>query len=291
MRVLLTGSSGFIGTHTHVALLDAGHKVYCMDIAQDPAEDIVEYGAAMVKKVKPHAIIHLAAQPSLLRSWEAPEHDVTTNTLGTLRLALAAKEFHVERFIFASTSAVYARSQRSPYTEAMSRIDPDRPYGISKAAGEAYVRAFAPRPFVLRYGNVFGPRQIPIGDNQIVPRFLSYVFNGQKFAIYGDGEQSRDFIYVEDVAAANVACLHSQQSGTYNVSTGEGTKVRQVISTLMNATGYRGHVPHVAAKENDPQEVVLNPSRAHVFIPWRAKVSFEDGIKNTVEWWLENKCR
>lgn len=303
MRVLLTGFEGFIGSHTLEALIGEGHEVFGADSGigrnQANVEGIEGYTATfpgdiahaeqIIAEVRPHAIIHLAAQPSLLTSWEQPLYDAEVNIIGTLKLAKAAKTYGVEKFVYASTSAVYNSGARSPWTEH-TELFPERPYGISKLAAEFYVRTLAPNPVILRYGNVFGPRQVPVGDNQIVPRALAHFYNNEPFVIYGDGEQSRDFVYVTDIAAANVAALAYTGTGTFNVGYGMSSSVNFILDLIKKETGFSGRLKHVDAKPGEPTEVLLDSSRAKAFLHWKPQMSLYNGLRATVKWWEENKC-
>lgn len=308
MKILITGGLGFIGSHTVDALIADGHHPVIADdgsvghrdniahLRDDQYSQIIPGDVTLIDErflygSEISGIIHLAAQPSLLASWNDPLRDAEVNAMGTLKLLLAAKHVGIRKFIFASTSAVYAATQRPPFSENHSYLRPDRPYGISKLAAELYVRTIIPTSVVLRYGNVYGPRQVPVGENQIVPRFLSHVYGNQKFEIYGDGEQTRDFVYVNDIANANVTALLSTQSGVFNVSRGEASSVNQIITHLMKHTGYSGKINHVARPENEPDEVLLDVSRAHAFLHWKAHMDLESGLAETVKWWEQNKVK
>lgn len=303
-RVLISGHMGFIGSHTAERLVAEGHEVFGVDdgssgdfrniagvkLAEHITGDIIEVADDVVRAVMPQAIIHLAAQPSLLASWESPYRDAAVNIFGTLSMLRAATANGVEKFVFASTSAVYYNDNRVPWVENHTRVGPDRPYGISKLAAEFYVRTLFPNSVVLRYGNVYGPRQVPVGENQIVPRVLSHIYNNQPFQVYGTGEQKRDFVYVQDVVTANITAMEYDKGGVFNISNNVGISINHILETLCKFTGFGSRFKHVEPKPNEPDEVVMDNSRAKTFLRWYPKTPIEDGLKSTVRWWEQNKC-
>lgn len=302
MNVLVTGHKGFIGSHTVALLKQMGYSVFGMDTAKHAHNirglkipevipgDITAIADHFLEGREIHAIIHLAAQPSLLSSIDDPVNDCAVNAIGTIKLLLAARRAGVKKFVFSSTSAVYNPGAQIPLTEEYTRLAPSRPYGISKMAAESYIRAIFPRAIIFRYGNVYGPKQVPVGENQIVPRFLSFIYNGQPFEIYGDGKQVRDFVYVEDVARANAMAVESEVSGTFNVSSGVGASVNKITDILKDKTGYAGMITHIAPKPDEQREIVLDVSRAAAYLKWRSQTSLVDGLQKTVDWWVKNQC-
>jgi UDP-glucose 4-epimerase len=240
MRVLVTGGAGFIGSHIVDALLLRGHEVWVLDNFSsghyanfDPPgahvllKDIVEFGPDDLSPFD--AICHQAAQPSLRRSIDDPAHDALVNIIGTINVIQAAKAYgaHV---VFASTSAVYDPAGGA-FTED-SPIRPNLPYGIAKATAEQYLRHSGISHTILRYGNVYGPRQVQVGENQLIPHCLAHILDGKPFVINGDGEQTRDFVYVEDIARANVLATEGRVNGTFNCASGVWSVRKHRLSHL-----------------------------------------------------------
>jgi UDP-glucose 4-epimerase len=232
---------------------------------------------------QPEAICHLAAQPAISTSWMFPAQSAEINEIGTLNLIDSAKEFGARRIIFASTSAVYHESLHIPLHE-YSTCEPHNPYGISKLAAEQYLRALFQTCLILRLGNVYGPRQFPVGHNQVVPLMFQHFLQYKQFYITGDGKQRRDFVFVSDVAEAFLAALYGDP-GTYNIASGHQTSVNELAALLEGLYGAQGY-PWDRTKENDPrQEVNLDVSEAKVKLGWRAEHSLKDGLAITADWW------
>jgi UDP-glucose 4-epimerase len=298
MRVLVTGGAGFIGSHIVDLLIEQGHDVMVVDdLSTGRRENLtheVAFGQVDITKFEeleifvgyfnPTHICHQAAQASLLRSEQYPDLDAEINILGTLNIIKLARKFNA-RVVMASTSAVYEDSI-SLFTE-QSRCKPNRPYGISKYAAERYLEWSGLSYAILRYGNVYGPRQVPVGENQLVPRALDGLFRGKPFTIYGDGTHSRDFVYVGDVARANLAALQSSENGIFNVSTGVSTSVNKLLQHLEMLTDLPVAFPHTPAKPGEPDYVCLGPYRANELLHWRAQVDLKQGLKNTLAWYRQ----
>lgn len=214
MKILCTGACGFIGSHVVDLFLKEGHKVLCLDDLSSgrrdnlpPKADFFEINigswydlVAEFVDFEPEVVIHLAAQPSICESFDNPVRDGYINVMGTLNVIRASMKTGVQRLVFSSTSAVYSELFSTLLlSEDFPRL-PQSVYGISKLAAESYARLLMPEnSVVLRLGNVYGPRQIPLGENQVIPRMIRHFEKGDKFFIHGDGLQERDFVYVEDV--------------------------------------------------------------------------------------------
>jgi UDP-glucose 4-epimerase len=287
MRVLVTGGAGFIGSHIVDLLIQRGHDVAVLDdLSSGRREnvnpranlirgDIAEAGR-VVRTFQPNAICHQAAQPSLLRSVQEPIFDATTNILGTLAVIDAARAVGAY-VVMASTSAVYAEDAAQPYAEDAPKR-PTRPYGIAKLAAEMYLRESWVMATILRYGNVYGPRQVPVGENQLVPHALNHILHGAPFLVNGDGEQTRDFVYVGDVAKANVSAIEKRFTGTYNIAQGVPHSVNEVLGHLAELTGWRGQWRHGPAKPREPWAVSLDIRRAQVRFGWFAETPLAVGL-------------
>ncbi len=300
MRVLLTGGAGFIGSHLTDALVAAGHAVTVVDDLSTGRREQVPPGAhlvamdildpaltVLVVEQAPEAVFHLAAHASVSESVREPEHDARVNVLGTLNLLRACAAAGVGRFVFSSTGgALYGEPHTLPCDERHP-IRPLSPYGASKASGEAYVHALAAQSgmdaVILRYANVYGPRQDPAGEAGVVAIFAARMLAGEPVTIFGDGEQQRDFVYVADVVDANLRSLEAGESGVYNVGTGVGTSVNELFASLARATGYALDPRHAPSRSGDVQRVWLDASAAHRELDWAPRTPLEAGIGATVE--------
>lgn len=258
MKILVSGGGGFIGSHTVDLLTAARHKVMVVDnFKTGKLENLRESKSAEVRiadvtdlpilesafyDFEPNVVVHLAAQSAISTSIASPQEDVNVNVIGTLNMLKLALKYKVKRFVFSSTSAVY-RETRAPLwgmTEEF-KIGSSNPYGINKFAAEGYVRSMFPNHLIWRYANVYGPRQRPIGENQVVARALNHFEKGYGFAITGSGKQKRDYIYVEDVARANVLAAETTKIGTYNLCTGRSVSVNdllKLVEMIYDVPGY-----------------------------------------------------
>lgn len=294
MKVLVTGAAGFIGSHIVDLLLDAGHEVLCVDDLSSGRRtnlsakamlmvfSIVEKNtlSGLAMQFKPDVICHQAAQASLRRSLDDAPADATINILGTLNVIEAARKVGAH-IVFASTSAVYDPDGPLPYAES-DPIYPNLPYGIAKASAEMYLRWYG-KATILRYGNVYGPRQTPVGENQLVPHVLNYIRHDIPFMINGNGTHTRDLIYVEDVALANLSAMEKKPAGTYNIGTGVRTSVNRVCKIIKDLTGWQGEFVHGPDKPGEMQHSVLNSNRAGMRLSWQARVELAEGLRRTVE--------
>lgn len=295
MKILVTGSSGFIGQHTVKILIEDGHEIFGLDrnyihhhkwcafcdiTNPDEVNDAFEV-------FKPDAVLHLAANSSLQKGIEDPVYDAQNNIIGTINVLQAAKEHGCKRIVFASTSAVYDPFIRIPYRED----DPPRPftpYGVSKLACENYIKISGLDYLILRYGNVYGPGQKPLGENILIARAIAHMINGEPFMINGDGEQIRDWIFVDDVARANLRALKyvgALKSWTMNISTGRGHSVNIVMEILKNIIGFKDEIKHGPAIGGEINEVVMNNNDAIVQLGWDHRVKLIDGLERTVKAW------
>jgi UDP-glucose 4-epimerase len=249
-KILCTGAAGFIGSHVVDLLLKEGHEVWCIDdLSTGKRNNLpkkIEFAHVDVRgwydlvsefvDCEPEVVIHLAAQPAISTSWNNPIMDGFTNVIGTLNVIRASQKIGVKRLIFSSTSAVYWDGLLKSIEEN-DTLSPQTPYGVSKLAAETYVRMLMPEEgTVLRFGNVYGPRQVPLGENQVIPRMIQHFERGDKFFIHGDGNQARDFIYVEDVARA-VLCAIEGRPDTYNVASGKAVSVNRIAAHIEEIYG------------------------------------------------------
>lgn len=299
MRVLITGGAGFIGSHIADLCIRSDHRVRVIDdlsngrISNIPRVDREQFYCDTICNAKkmieiakdfmPDVVCHQAAQPSLRRSIETPEYDALINIVGTINVIAAAKAVNA-RLLFASTSAVYDADGIIPFVEN-DPIAPNLPYGIAKASAEMYIVNSGLSYAILRYGNVYGPRQRAIGENQLIPHCLDQVLLGKPFVINGDGYQCRDFVYVEDIARANLAAIESQECGIFNCGSGETISVNTVCDAIANLTTWDRVFEHGPAKAGEMRHSGLNSKRADKVLGWSAKTLLVDGLKKTIEWY------
>jgi UDP-glucose 4-epimerase len=306
MRILVTGGAGFIGSHVTDALLAAGHTVTILDDLSSGSRENVPQGATLVEKsvtenldevfmqVQPEAVLHLAAQIDVRKSVENPSWDAQINILGALNLLDAMNKHGCKRIIFSSTGgALYGETDNRPTPENAPAL-PESPYGIAKLGVEGYLRFYSIvhgfSTCALRYGNVYGPRQALKGEAGVVAVFAKMMLAGKNPTIFGDGEQTRDYVYVGDVAAANLLALEKELTGTFNVGTGVETSVNTLAQALAHELGWNEPVAHGAAIAGELRNSSLDASalKAH---GWRVTKNIDAGIRETAAWFRENKER
>ena len=297
MKVLISGACGFIGSHVVDLLLKEGHTILCLDdlssgLRSNLPEKIdfaeVNVGnwydlVAEFHDFEPEAVIHLAAQPSICDSFDNPIRDGYVNVMGSLNIIRACQKIGTQRLVFSSTSAVYSECD-SAISEDYPRL-PQTPYGISKLAAESYIRLLMPdNSVVMRFGNVYGPRQVPLGENQVVPRMIHHFEKGADFVIHGDGTQRRDMVYVDDVARACVASL-TGTPGVYNIASGKSTSINGIASIIELIYDVPGYAWNHDEQEDSRRVVELNVTKAKEVLSWQPTVSLIEGLQKTVEWW------
>ena len=297
MRAIVTGGAGFIGSHVVDALLARGDEVAVIDSLARGKEENVAAGAELHVRdvreplddlfdaVRPEAVYHLAAQVDVRVSVERPVDDADVNVLGTVRILEAARH-HGAQVVFASTGgAIYGECEVAARED--SPLEPLSPYGTGKLAAEEYIRSYnrlyGTRHIALRYGNVYGPRQDPHGEAGVVAIFLGALAHGDQARIYGDGLQTRDYVYVGDVANATTATL-GQDSGVYNVGTGRETSVVDLYASCRKVAGSEIPAEHAPARLGELQRSFLDPTRAAESLGFTAMVALEDGLRATWEW-------
>jgi UDP-glucose 4-epimerase len=304
VKVLITGGAGFIGSTIADAYVAAGHEVVVVDNLYSgkrenvPARarfhdvDIVSPAAdEIVAAERPDVISHHAAQMDVRLSVASPAFDAEVNIVGTIRLLEAAVKNGVRKVIFASSGgAAYGEQERFPAREG-DRTNPVSPYGVSKRAGEHYLfyyHAVHGLPYLaLRYANVYGPRQDPHGEAGVVAIFCEKLLRGEAPRINGDGKQTRDYVFVEDLVRANVAALDSAHVGPVNVGTGRETDVVTLAAKLAALSGMP-HVPqHAPAKAGEQRRSVIDPSLAKQALGWEPRVALDEGLARTYEWFRQ----
>jgi UDP-glucose 4-epimerase len=313
-KVLITGGAGFIGSHVADHFLATGAAVTVLDDlssgkrAQVPAgAEFVHTGvaspeaAAVVREGRFDVICHLAAQIDVRRSVSDPMYDATQNVLGSLNLIEAMRASgHRGRFIFTSTGgATYGDLAPIPSPEGVAK-NPESPYGCSKLAVEYYLgyygRVHGVEAITLRYANVYGPRQDPHGEAGVVAIFCGRLLDGTPLTVFGDGKQTRDYVYVGDVARANVlaAALPAMPPGdldarAFNIATGTETSVLALAEALMAASGRQQPVHHAPARAGEQQRSCLDIARAATALEWRPETSLSDGLAKTFAWFAAQR--
>jgi UDP-glucose 4-epimerase len=307
MKVLITGGAGFIGSHVAAAHLERGDEVVVLDDLSSGKRENVPAGAdlvvldvrdpaaaALVRERGFDLISLHAAQVDVRVSVADPRRDASVNIIGLLNLLEAAREAEVGRVLFVSSGGVvYGEPERRPTAEAAAKL-PESPYGVSKLAGEQYLyyyhRTHGLEYAALRYSNVFGPRQDPHGEAGVVAIFSTRLLRGEPLTVYGDGEQTRDYVYVGDVVSANLVLASaplpratSLDDRGFNVGTGTETSVNQLAEILMRASGGRGAVQRASARSGELLHSSLDAGKLRA-LGWEPRTSLEDGLRQTYEW-------
>jgi UDP-glucose 4-epimerase len=300
MRVLVTGGAGFVGSHVVDAFLAAGHRVAVVDNLSTGRRERLNPGAAfheldlrspqlpeIFDAERPEAVVHLAAQAAVPRSISDPLFDASVNVLGGVNLLECCRRFGVGRIVYSSSGgAGYGDTDVVPTPEEHP-TRPVSPYGVSKVALELYVGAwqhiFGIRGISLRYANVYGPRQDPEGEAGVVAIFCHRLLTGQQAIINGDGEQTRDYVYVQDVAAANLRALAcADVTGCVNIGTGVETTVNALYRELAAAAGLTVVARHGPAKPGEQRRSCLDPALARRELGWEPSVALADGLARTL---------
>jgi len=298
MKVLVTGGAGFIGSHVADRILEAGHEVTVLDDLSSGKREQVPNGARfvhadirseaaskLIRDERFDAVVHQAAQIDVRKSVTDPRFDADVNLSGLLNLLEAATAAGVKRFLFASSGgACYGEQEVYPAPETHPSR-PVSPYGVSKAAGELYLGYYAAEKKLsycaLRYANVYGPRQDPMGEAGVVAIFSGRCLAGSTCTIYGDGKQTRDYVYVGDVARANLLALTSDYVGPLNVGTGVETDVVELHRRIAAATGSAHGPKFDAARPGEQRRSCIDPAKAGRMLGWRPEVTLEEGIART----------
>jgi UDP-glucose 4-epimerase len=302
MKVLVTGGAGFIGSHVVDSLISNGYQVVIVDDLStgrpsnlNPAATFYKLDirspqlAEIFEKERPDFVDHHAAQMDVRRSVAEPLFDADVNIRGSINLIECAKNFGVKRLVYISTGgAVYGEPEYLPCDEEHP-IKPICPYGASKHTVEHYLFMYEVmyglKYTVIRYPNVYGPRQDPHGEAGVVAIFTGLMLAEKQAHINGDGEQERDFVYVGDCARANLLAISSANgSGIYNLGSGQGTTVNEIFGSLKSITGYQLSAVHMPPKLGETRRIFLDASKAFRELGWTPTVTLEDGFRLTVEY-------
>lgn len=300
-RVIVTGGAGFIGSHTvdllvaegyDVAVVDnlasyaggrrtfvpAGVPLHEIDVASPEFEELLA-------ELRPDGVIHLAAQPSVKVSTDEPLLDLQINGAGMIRLLRSCAQLGVRNVVFASSGATYGTVTTLPIDERTPQ-HPESPYGMTKLLGEQYIRYWRERGVhatILRYGNVYGPRQNPHGEAGVVAIFANRMLQRQPVRIDWDGEQQKDYVYVGDVARANLRALLAVNDETFCIASGGGTSVNTIFQTLADELGYSVPIERAPKRPGDIYNAYFDCTHAAQVLDWRAEVSLREGIRHTLD--------
>jgi UDP-glucose 4-epimerase len=302
VRILVTGGAGFIGSNVADRFLADGHEVAILDNlstgkrANLPAgarffeTDLLDSEAVSrcLAEARPEIVSHHAAQIDVRHSVEDPVGDARINILGALHLFLACTRHQVRKVIYASTGgALYGEGQFLPATEEHP-LRPESPYGASKLAVERYLALWKGLhgldSTILRYPNVYGPRQDPHGEAGVNAIFIGLMLRGETPRIFGSGDQTRDYLYVDDVVDANVRALDAGSGETLNLGTGIGTSVNDIFRELQAILGFRGDPKREPPRPGEIQHITLDATRARKMLGWSPRTAFRAGLARTVEW-------
>ncbi len=303
MRILVTGGAGFIGSHVVDLYVNAGHEVSVVDSlwregggrptnlngkARFFQGDITDQAELqrIFAEVKPELVNHHAAQHSVALSTANPTMDAQVNVLGLINVLTNCAKVGTRKVIFASSGATYGTPARLPVDEEVVQR-PESPYGITKMVAEYYLRywhdAHKLNYTALRYGNVYGPRQDPGGEAGVIAIFAKRFLKHEPVRIDWDGEQKKDYVYVGDVARANLLALDRGDNDIFCIGTGEGTSVNKIYETLAQEVGFKPEIQRAPKRSGDIYLTYFNCSKADRMLKWKAQASLQDGIKYTVD--------
>ena len=307
MRILVTGGAGFIGSHVVDSYVQLGHQVSILDNLSTGRERNInpkaefhegdvrdaQFVRDLFDRGRFEVVNHHAAQIDVRRSVADPAFDATVNIVGVLNLLESAIRTRVGKFIFSSTGgAIYGEQDYFPADE-LHPTRPISPYGIAKLSTEQYLYYYRVvqglETVILRYGNIYGPRQNPEGEAGVIAVFVSKMLAGGQPIINGDGKQTRDYVYVEDVARASVDALNFRGSNTFNIGTGIETDVNTLFRILKTETGVSCEERHGEAKRGEQQRSLLTSAKIRKETGWTPRVSLEEGLKRTVEFFRQQR--
>jgi UDP-glucose 4-epimerase len=310
MRILVTGGAGFIGSNTVDALVASGkHEICVLDDLSSGKRHQVNSAARfyqvdirdgvrvteVFEREKPDVLLHLAAQMDVRRSVADPIFDAQVNLIGFINLMEAGRRNGLGRVIFSSTGgAIYGEQERFPCDEDHP-CRPVSPYGVAKLATERYLFfyqvQYGIRYVALRYANVYGPRQDPHGEAGVVAIFCGRLLNKQPVTIFGDGEQTRDYIFVGDIVRANLAALERDCSGAINIGTGIETSVNRLYGELAEVAGVAMAPGYASARPGEQLRSVISPERAEKELGWRPRVTLREGLAQTLRFFQQASGR
>jgi UDP-glucose 4-epimerase len=304
VKAVVTGGAGFIGSNLVDALLERGDEVVIVDDLSTGKRENIEHalaaGARLVEadirdgqalielfaQVQPEAVFHLAAQIDVRKSVADTPLDAMINVVGTINVLEAAKRAGTRRVVNSSTGgAIYGEGKIIPAPEDHP-AEPEAPYGQSKFAAEGYLelyrRLHGLSTVSLRYGNVYGPRQDPLGEAGVIAIFCGKLIAGEKPTVYGDGLQTRDYVYVGDVVAANLAAAESDASGAFNIGTGRESSVLDIVEALAQISGREFQAELAPERPGEVRHIAIDYTRAREELGWEPKVDLRNGLERTL---------
>lgn len=306
MRIMVTGGAGFIGSHVTDAYLAAGHEVLVLDALLEhgggkrqnvPPRALFmhmdirdETIARIFQEFKPDVVSHHAAQASVAIGSRDPIYDAQVNVVGLLNILENSVRHGVRKVVYASSGAIFGTPERLPMNESTPQR-PESPYGITKMVGEHYLRFFQQERGLeftsLRYGNVYGPRQDPNGEAGVIAIFIGKFLANEGVRIDSDGEQTRDYVYVRDVAAVNLAALERGSGGMYCIGTNKRTSVNQIYQELCAVSGFQAPVEHAPKRQGDARDAQFDWALAKKELDWSPRTDLREGIRETYEYFKE----
>jgi UDP-glucose 4-epimerase len=301
MRALVTGGAGFIGSNVADGLSENGAEVFIVDnLSTGKKEnlsgkaeffnvDITDKDALrkVFESVKPEIVFHLAAQIDVRKSAANPAFDASVNVIGAINVFELSVEYGAKRIVFSSTGgAIYGEPEKLPATEE-TEVAPLAPYGVSKYCGEQYLnyfkRLFGIERVILRYANVYGPRQDPLGEAGVVAIFTGKILRGENPVIFGDGEQTRDYVYVKDVVRANILAINGKE-GTYNIGTGIETSVNELVKMFEKITGKEIIPQYAPPRKGEVRRISLSYEKAKKELGFEPEYPLKKGLRETLQW-------
>ncbi|MCL5069967.1 MAG: NAD-dependent epimerase/dehydratase family protein [Actinobacteria bacterium] len=308
MKILITGGAGFIGSHVADLLIENNFDISVVDdLSTGKIEninpkakfykcDIRDRGELLriIETEKPQTVIHNAAQLSVRNSVEDPVNDAEINIIGGLNLLEACRKFKVKKIIFASSGGVVYGEQQNFPAEENHPTKPISPYGVAKLSFEKYLYyyqyTFGIKYIALRYANIYGPRQDPFGEAGVVAIFSKKLLNGGQPVINGDGLQTRDYVFVKDVARANLSAIRSEVTGEINIGTSIETNVNDIFNILKKASGRMDlKEVHGPAKDGEQKRSVLSYKKAFEILGWKPEVKIKEGLSETFDWFKKSE--
>jgi UDP-glucose 4-epimerase len=307
-RIVVTGGAGFIGSHIVDALLARKHDVYVLDDLSSGSRENLEHvpqvvfhkvdirsasACDLLERLSPQILVHAAAQISVRASMEQPQVDTDINVTGLVNMLSALREQRGAHVVFLSSGgAIYGEQVAFPANEDHP-INPESVYGLSKRVGEEYLdfwnKAWGVTSTSLRLSNVYGPRQNPHGEAGVVAIFAQHLLAKRGITINGTGEQTRDFVYVEDVAEAVGRAVDSRARGIFNIGTGRETPILEIARMIRKGIAPDAPVEHAPAKSGEQMRSCIDNQRARQRLEWNPKVQLSEGIERTVEWFRKSK--
>ncbi|SFK03134.1 UDP-glucose 4-epimerase [Halobacillus dabanensis] len=304
MKILVTGGAGFIGSQLVDLLLAEGHTPIILDNFSNGREENVPTGVKtykknllskkvekIFKKEKPEIVIHLAAQVSVAKSLENPAEDAAVNVLGTVKLLEYSIKYDVKKFIFSSSSAVYGYTNEAIHEEIPT--NPISFYGTSKLVSENYIKLFHrlyELPYtILRYANVYGPRQRSDGEGGVISIFIEQLLSNETPVIFGDGNQTRDFVYAGDVARANFLAITNADNQTINIGSNTQTSINQLYTLLSNHLPSSHQPRYEEKREGDILHSQLSNVKALQHLKWEPHFDLDAGLGTTIEYFKNKK--